>query len=95
MFVNLSKSSLELVFPIKRLLFVDENILEFDLGRCSGYYVFDVEWVKINGKWKYRHTLLDSVSNCIVADAIYDFEDETTVTFLEIVKLVIEVPLNA
>ena len=65
---------------IENWLFVDENILEFDLGRCSGYYVFDVEWVKINGKWKYRHTLLDSVSNCIVADAIYDFEDETTVT---------------
>lgn len=64
---------------IENWLFVNENILEFDLGRCSGYYVFDVEWVKVNGKWKYRHTLLDSVSNCIVADAIYDFEDETTV----------------
>ena len=64
---------------IENWLFVDENILEFDLGRCSGYYVFDVEWIKINGKWKYRHTLLDSVSNLIVADAIYDFEDETTV----------------
>ena len=64
---------------IENWLFVDENILEFDLGRCSGYYVFDVEWIKINGKWKYRHTLLDSISNCIMADAIYDFEDETTV----------------
>ena len=42
-------------------------------------YVFDVEWIKINGKWKYRHTLLDSISNCIVADAIYDTEDENTV----------------
>ena len=56
-----------------------KTFLEFDLGRCSGYYVFDVEWLKINGEWKYRHTLLDSVSNCIVADAIYDTEDETTV----------------
>ena len=65
--------------PIENWLFVNENILEFDLGRCSGYYVFDVEWIKINGKWKYRHTLLDSISNCIVADAIYDTEDETTV----------------
>ncbi|AMK16373.1 hypothetical protein [Methanobrevibacter olleyae] len=64
---------------IENWLFVDENILEFDLGRCSGYYIFDVEWIKVNGKWKYRHTLLDSVSNCIVADAVYDFEDETTV----------------
>ena len=64
---------------IENWLFVNENILEFDLGRCSGYYVFDVEWIKINGKWKYRHTLLDAVSNCIVSDAIYDKEDETTV----------------
>ena len=56
-----------------------KTFLEFDLGRYSGYYVFDVEWLKINGEWKYRHTLLDSVSNCIVADAIYDTEDETTV----------------
>ena len=29
---------------------------------------------------KYRHTLLDSVSNYIIADAIYDTEDETTIT---------------
>lgn len=64
---------------IENWLFVNENILEFDLGRCSGYYVFDVEWIKTEGKWVYRHTLLDSVSKCIVADAIYDFEDETTV----------------
>ena len=64
---------------IENWLFVNENILEFDLGRCSGYYVFDVEWLKINEKWKYRHTLLDAISNCIVADAIYDTEDETTV----------------
>ena len=64
---------------IENWLFVNENILEFDLGRCSGYYVFDVEWIKINEKWKYRHTLLDSISNYIVADVIYDKEDETTV----------------
>ena len=30
-------------------------------------------------KWKYHHTLLDAVSNCIVTDAIYDTEDECTV----------------
>ena len=65
---------------IENWLFVNENVLEFDLGRCSGYYIFDVEWIKVNGNWKYRHTLLDAVSNYIVADAIYDTEDETTVT---------------
>ena len=64
---------------IENWLFVNENILEFDLGRCSRYYVFDVEWIKINGEWKYRHTLLDAISNYIVADAIYDTEYKTTV----------------
>jgi transposase-like protein len=64
---------------IENWLFVNENIFEFDFGRCSGYYIFDVEWIKINGKWKYRHTLLDAISNCIVTDEIYDTEDETTV----------------
>lgn len=64
---------------IENWLFNEETILEFDSGRCSGYYVFDVEWVKPDGEWKYRHTLLDSVSNLIVADAIYDFENEETV----------------
>jgi len=28
----------------------DINILEFDLGCCSGYYVFDIEWIKIIGE---------------------------------------------
>ena len=64
---------------IENWLFVNENILEFDLMHYSGYYVFDVEWIKINEEYKYRHTLLDSIFNCIVADAIYDTEDETTV----------------
>lgn len=45
----------------------------------SGYYVFDVEWIKINGKWKYRHTLIDTISNQIIADKIYDKEDEKTI----------------
>ena len=73
MFVNLLKNSLEITVShqtIENWLFVNENILEFDLGRCSGYYISDVEWIKINGEWKYRHTLLDSISNCIVADEI-------------------------
>ena len=64
---------------IENWLFVNENIFEFDLDRYSGYYVFDVEWIKINGKCKYHHTLLDAISNCIVTDAIYDTGDEKTV----------------
>lgn len=26
----------------------------------SGYYIFDVEWIKIKGVWNYRFTLFDS-----------------------------------
>ena len=49
-----------------------------------GYYFFHVEWIKVNGNWKYGHRLLDTVSNYIIADAIYDTEDKTIVTkFLE------------
>lgn len=69
----------QVIIDAENWLFVNENILEFDLGRCSGYYVFDVEGIKINREWKYSHTLLDSISNYIVADVIYDNDDETTV----------------
>lgn len=66
---------------IENWLFVDENIFRVWFRSLFKVYLYPlyVEWIKVNGKWKYRHTLLDSVSNCIVADAVYDFEDETTV----------------
>ena len=82
MFVNHSKSFFEISVShqtIENWLFVNKNILEFDLDRCSGYYVFDVEWIKINGEWKYRRTLLDTISNCIVTDVIYNIENKTSV----------------
>lgn len=41
------------------------------LNRYSGYYIFDVEWVKIKGSWNYRFTLFDSKQNTVVADEIY------------------------
>ena len=56
-----------------------KTFFEFDLSCCSRYYVFDVEWIKINEKWKYHHKLLGTIFNCIVADAIYDTEDKNTV----------------
>ncbi|MDR0911657.1 MAG: transposase family protein, partial [Methanobrevibacter sp.] len=37
-------------------------------NRYSGYYIFDVEWVKIKGIWNYRFTLFDSKQNTVVAD---------------------------
>jgi hypothetical protein len=40
-------------------------------NRYSGYYIFDVEWVKIKEYWEYRFTLFDSKQNTVVADEIY------------------------
>ncbi|NPV51695.1 MAG: hypothetical protein HPY60_10955 [Candidatus Methanofastidiosum sp.] len=50
----------------------------------SGYYIFDVEWIKINGIWNYRFTLFDSKQNIIVADEIYSKENSKNIKeFLE------------
>jgi transposase-like protein len=54
------------------------------LSRYSGYYIFDVEWVKINGSWEYRFTLFDSKQNTVVADEIYSKENSKNIKeFLE------------
>jgi predicted HAD superfamily phosphohydrolase YqeG len=52
--------------------------------RYSGYYIFDAEWIKINGVWNYRFTLFDSKQNIIVADEIYSKENSKNIReFLE------------
>ncbi|MBU4534538.1 MAG: hypothetical protein KKF16_01625 [Euryarchaeota archaeon] len=48
-------------------------------NRYSGYYIFDVEWIKINGVWNYRFTLFDSKQNIIVADEIYSKENSKNI----------------
>jgi len=48
-------------------------------NRYSGYYIFDVEWIKIQGKWNYRFTLFDSKQNTVVADDIYSKENSNNV----------------
>jgi len=49
------------------------------LNRYSGYYIFDVEWVKIKGKWNYRFTLFDSKQNTVVADEIFSEENSKNI----------------
>ena len=54
------------------------------IDRFSGYYIFDVEWIKINAKWHYRFTLFDTKYNTIIADKIYSKENSKNVKeFLE------------
>jgi len=38
------------------LNYKNQNKELFD--RYSGYYIFDVEWVKIQGQWNYRFTFI-------------------------------------
>ncbi len=76
-----------MIFHIKQY----ENwILEYENNKedseklYSGYYIFDVEWVKINGVWNYRFTLFDTKQNIIVADEIYSKENSKNIKkFLE------------
>ena len=44
-------------------------------NRYSGYYIFDVEWIKLNSIWNYRFTLFDSKQNIIAADEIYSMRE--------------------
>lgn len=48
-------------------------------SRYSGYYIFDVEWVKIQGQWNYRFTLFDSKQNTVIADDIYSKENSKNI----------------
>jgi len=46
-------------------------------NRYSGYYIFDVEWVKIKGVWNYRFTLFDSKQNRILRTCLEFLEQNT------------------
>jgi transposase-like protein/cell fate (sporulation/competence/biofilm development) regulator YlbF (YheA/YmcA/DUF963 family) len=48
-------------------------------NRYSGYYIFDVEWIKLNAVWNYRFTLFDSKQNIIVNDEIYPKENSANI----------------
>jgi hypothetical protein len=51
--------------------------------RFSGYYGFDIQWVKNYRLWKYRYLLIDTEYNTIVADTVLlDEKSETVEKFL-------------
>ena len=54
----------------------------------SGYYSYDEQWVKINGKWKFRQTLVDYQKSLILNEKIVDAVNEDTVLefFVETLK---------
>lgn len=65
-------------------LFKQNNIISLNDSCCSGYYIFDKEWVKISGKQNYRFSLIDTMSKEVIADVIYS--DETKEKLYEFLK---------
>ena len=50
----------------------------------SGYYLFDVQYIKISGEWMYRYALFDSKLNIPVVEELMDNQRfKTTEEFLE------------
>jgi len=50
----------------------------------SGYVSYDVQWIKINKKWHYRHVLFDIVHKMPIAELLAKKEDsKTTKNFLK------------
>ena len=61
------------------LYFLNEEI------KPSGYVSYDVQWIRINKKWHYRHVLFDIVHKIPIAELLAKKEDsKTTKNFLKI-----------
>ena len=57
---------------------VDKDLHTFK-GDFSGYYVFDVEWVKINSVWFYFFLIIDALISRVIAYRLYDKETKGNV----------------
>lgn len=76
--VNISHQSIENILLSEKITKKEEYLHE------SGYYLFDVQYIKINGKWKYRYVLFDSKLNIPIIEELKDNQKfETTKDFLE------------
>ena len=45
----------------------------------SGYYSYDVQWVRVERVWYYRHVLFDLINKMPVAELLSDNENDETV----------------
>jgi hypothetical protein len=45
----------------------------------SGYYAFDAQWVKTNGKWSFRLLLADTKTELIIRSKTYTKENEKNI----------------
>lgn len=69
---------------IENVLLSNKNENKESCGNESGYYLFDVQYVKINGIWRYRYTLFDSKLNIPIIEELHlDQKFKTTEKFLK------------
>lgn len=46
--------------------------------KFSGYAAYDVQWIRIERKWYYRHILFDLINRMPIAELINEKEDSAT-----------------
>ncbi len=52
----------------KALIVIEGNEIDYNIGNLSGYYGYDAQWVRINKKWRFRHTIYDLVQIMPIAE---------------------------
>ena len=71
----------------KALIVIEGNEIDYNIGKLSGYYGYDAQWVKINKIWRFRHALYDLVQRMPIAELfaeeesnkdVYDFINKYT-----------------
>lgn len=65
---------------VRKSLILTDNLyyVNEDL-ELSGYYSYDVQWVRVERVWYYRHVLFDIINKMPVAELLIDNEDDETV----------------
>ena len=66
----------------KALIVIEGNEIDYKLPKLSGYYGYDVQWIKINKEWKFRHALYDIVQRMPVAELFAEEESNEDVYYL-------------
>lgn len=61
---------------IQNFLISEEKTPIISKNFHTGFYIFDVEHVKISGKWKYFFLIIDAVSSRIINYQLYDKENK-------------------
>ena len=64
---------------IENILLKSKYEFNYENRTYSGYYLFDILWVKIKGKWNYLLALFDVKLNTLVSVKLVESEDSKTI----------------